>query len=102
MHAIRISETGDPQVMALEEVDEPTAAADGIVVTVGAAGVNYIDTYHRSGLYEMPLPFTPGLEGSGTITAAGGDVSQWNVGDKVAWTGAIGSYAEQVAMPAAS
>ena len=50
----------------------------------------------------MPLPFTPGLEGSGTVSAVGSDVSQWSVGDKVAWTGAIGSYAEQVAMPAAS
>ena len=102
MHAIRIGETGGPQVMSFEEVDEPTAVADNIVVTVGAAGVNYIDTYHRSGLYDMPLPFTPGLEGSGTVSAVGSDVSQWSVGDKVAWTGAIGSYAEQVAMPAAS
>lgn len=102
MHAIRMTETGDPQVMTLEEVDDPTPDADGIVVSVGAAGVNYIDTYHRSGLYDMALPLTPGLEGSGSIAAVGSNVSNWKVGDKVAWTGAIGSYAELVAMPAAS
>lgn len=97
-----MSETGGPQVMKFEDVENPTPAADGIVVQVGAAGVNYIDTYHRSGLYDMSLPLTPGLEGSGTVTAVGADVSQWRIGDNVAWTGAIGSYAEQVAMPAAS
>lgn len=102
MHAIQIRETGGPEVMALADVDAPTAAPEGIVVDVGAAGVNYIDTYHRSGLYDMPLPLTLGLEGSGTVAAVGTDVTQWNVGDKVAWTGAIGSYAEQVAMPAGS
>jgi len=102
MHAIRMSETGGPQVMTFEEVDDPSPAANGIVVAVGAAGVNYIDTYHRSGLYEMALPMTPGLEGSGTVTAVGADVTSWSVGDKVAWTGALGSYAEQVAMPAGS
>ena len=102
MHAIQMSETGGPQVMMFQEVEDPTPATDGIVVQVGAAGVNYIDTYHRSGLYDRSLPLTLGLEGSGTVTSVGADVDQWSVGDKVAWTGAIGSYAEQVAMPAAS
>lgn len=102
MRAIRMSETGGPEVMSFDEVDDPQPAPGGIVVQVGAAGVNYIDTYHRSGLYPMPLPLTPGLEGSGTVVAVGEGVEQWSAGDKVAWTGAIGSYAEQVAMPAAS
>lgn len=102
MHAIQMSETGGPQVMTLQEVEDPTPATDGIVVQVGAAGVNYIDTYHRSGLYDMALPLTLGLEGSGTVTSVGADVGRWSVGDNVAWTGAIGSYAEKVAMPAAS
>jgi len=88
--------------MQQAQVDDPAAADDGIVVQVGAAGVNYIDTYHRSGLYDMALPLTPGLEGSGTVVEVGANVAQWNVGDKVAWTGAIGSYAERVAMPASS
>lgn len=94
--------TGGPEAMSFNEVEDPVPASDGIVVQVGAAGVNFIDTYHRSGLYDMPLPFTPGLEGSGTVAAVGADVGQWSVGDKVAWTGCIGSYAEKVAMPAAS
>lgn len=102
MQAIRMSETGGPEVMSLQEVDDPSPAADGIVVGVGAAGVNYIDTYHRSGLYTMALPMTPGLEGAGEVVAVGSDVTTWSPGDKVAWTGAIGSYAEQVALPAAS
>lgn len=102
MHAIRMSETGGPQVMKFEEVDDPTPDAGEILVEVGAAGVNYIDTYHRSGLYPMTLPMTPGLEGSGTVAAVGTDVTTWAVGDKVAWTGAIGSYAEQVCLPAAA
>lgn len=102
MHAIRISETGGPEVLSYNEVDDPTPAADGIVVDVAAAGVNFIDTYHRSGLYTMPLPLTVGLEGAGTISAIGSSVDQWDVGDTVAWTGCIGSYAERVAMPAAS
>lgn len=94
--------TGGPDVMQVEDVADPTPAPDGLVVEVGAAGVNYIDTYHRSGLYTMPLPLTPGLEGSGAVVAVGADVADWKVGDKVAWTGAIGSYAELVALPAAS
>ena len=97
-----MNETGGPEVMSFEEAAEPEADADGIVVEVGAAGVNFIDTYHRSGLYDMPLPLTPGLEGAGTVVAVGSDVTQWTAGDHVAWTGAIGSYAEKVAMPAAS
>jgi len=97
-----MSETGGPEVMSLQEVDDPTPAPDGIVVAVGAAGVNYIDTYHRSGLYTMALPMTPGLEGAGEVLAVGPDVTAWSPGDKVAWTGALGSYAEQVALPAAS
>jgi NADPH2:quinone reductase len=99
---MQFATTGGPEVMQLVEVDDPSPAADGIVVKVNAAGVNFIDTYHRSGLYEMSLPLTPGLEGAGTVTSVGADVDQWAVGDTVAWTGAIGSYADQVAMPATS
>lgn len=102
MHAIQVQEAGGPDVMTFGEVDDPNPTADGIVVSVGAAGVNYIDTYHRSGLYDMPKPFVPGLEGAGVVAAVGADVDQWQVGDSVAWTGCIGSYAELVAMPAAS
>ncbi len=102
MRAIRVSATGGPEVMELVEVEDPVAADDGIVVEVGAAGVNFIDTYHRSGLYDIALPMVPGLEGAGTVIEVGAEVSHWAVGDTVAWTGSIGSYAERVAMPAAS
>ncbi len=102
MRAIRINETGGPEVLNYDEVDDPTASPDGIVVDVAAAGVNFIDTYHRSGLYTMPLPLTIGLEGAGTVAAVGAEVTEWAVGDTVAWTGCIGSYADKVAMPAAS
>ncbi|MEM7092275.1 MAG: quinone oxidoreductase [Actinomycetota bacterium] len=102
MHAIRITETGGPEVLNYVEIDDPEPGPDAILVRVGAAGVNYIDTYHRSGLYPMPATFTPGLEGAGVVEAVGSDVDTWSVGDAVAWTGVIGSYAELVAVPAAS
>jgi NADPH2:quinone reductase len=79
--------------MEYNELPEPQAAADGVVIDIAAAGVNFIDTYHRGGLYPMELPLTPGLEGAGTISAVGSDVEGFAVGDRVAWSGSIGSYA---------
>lgn len=102
MKAIRVSETGGPEVLVWTDVDDPVPAADQVVVEVAAAGLNYIDTYHRTGLYPQTLPFTPGLEGAGTVVAVGADVTDINQGETVAWCGAIGSYAERVAIPAAS
>jgi NADPH2:quinone reductase len=102
MKAIQIAQTGGPDVMVWSDIDEPTPGPDEVVVDVAAAGLNYIDTYQRTGLYPMPLPFTPGLEGAGTVSAVGGNVSDLAVGDTVAWSAAIGSYSEKVAMPAAS
>jgi NADPH2:quinone reductase len=67
-----------------------------VLIDVAAAGVNFIDIYQREGIYDMPLPYTPGLEGSGTISAVGPDVSDFAPGDRVAWAGGMGSYAEQV------
>ncbi len=84
------------------DVDDPTPGPDQVVVDVAAAGLNYIDTYHRTGLYPMELPLTPGLEGAGTVTEIGSDVSDVAVGDTVAWSANIGTYAEHVALPAAS
>ncbi len=84
------------------DVDDPTPGPDQVVVAVAAAGLNYIDTYHRTGLYPMELPLTPGLEGAGTVTEIGSDVSDVAVGDTVAWSANIGTYAEHVALPAAS
>ena len=102
MKAIQVAQTGGPEVMEWVDVDDPSPEADQVVVEVAAAGLNYIDTYHRTGLYPMPLPFTPGLEGAGTVADVGAEVADVAVGDMVAWTGSIGSYAERVVMPAAS
>lgn len=95
MHAIRITETGEPSVMRWIQTDRPAPGAGEVLVRVAAAGVNFIDTYHRTGLYPMELPFTPGLEGAGEVIATGDDAG-FVAGDRVAWSNALGSYAEAV------
>lgn len=95
-HAIRMTQTGGPDVLEFVEIDLPDPGPGQAAVEVHAAGVNFIDTYHRSGLYEVPLPFTPGSEGAGTVTAIGPDVTAVAVGDRVAWVGVPGSYATHV------
>jgi len=100
MRSIVVTEAGGPDVLALVEVDEGEPGPGQVLVDVAAAGVNYIDTYHRGGLYDMPMPFTPGLEGAGTVTATGDGVTRWQVGDRVAWPRSIGSYAERVVLGA--
>ena len=101
MKAIRVTSFGGPEALRLEEVPIPAPGPGQVLVKVEAAGLNYIDVYHRTGLYPNALPFTPGLEGAGTVTALGPDVSGLRLGDRVAWAGALGSYAEQVLAPAA-
>jgi NADPH2:quinone reductase len=100
MKAIRIHATGGPDALRLDEVPQPTPGARQALIRIAAAGVNYIDTYHRAGLYALPLPATLGQEGAGTVTAMGPGVSGFQVGDRVAWTGVQGSYAEFVVAPA--
>lgn len=95
MHAIQIHAHGGPEVLSLRDASEPEPGPGEAVVEVAAAGVNYIDTYHRSGLYPMQLPFTPGLEGAGTVRSVGEGVSADLIGATVAWAGQIGSYAER-------
>jgi NADPH2:quinone reductase len=101
MKAIRIHAAGGPEVMRLEDVAEPTPKAGEAVVKIDAAGLNYIDVYFRSGLYKADYPLTLGLEAGGTVTAVGPNVSEVKVGDKVAYTGVPGAYAELAAVPAA-
>lgn len=98
--AVLVRATGGPEVLTLDEVDAPEPGIGELVVSVGAAGVNYIDTYHRRGQYPRDLPFVPGNEGAGTVVAIGHDVTGHAVGDHVAWASAPGSYAQQVAVPA--
>ena len=100
MKAIVVNEAGGPDKLHLEEVAEPTAGPGEIIVDVGAAGLNFIDTYHRGGLYPLEFPFTPGLEGAGTVATVGDEVDGLSVGDRVGWTDVRGSYAERHVIPA--
>jgi NADPH2:quinone reductase len=95
MRAIQVTETGGPEVLRLAELPDPEPGPGQLLVELAAAGVNYLDTYFRSGAYPMPLPFIPGSEGAGTVTAVGPDTSGVAVGDRVAWATSFGSYAEQ-------
>ena len=100
MKAIRFRTTGGPEVLEHVDIDAPTPGPGQVIVDVEYAGVNFIDTYHRSGLYPMPLPSGNGLEGVGTIRALGQGVTDRQVGQRVAWADTVGSYAEQVAVKA--
>jgi NADPH2:quinone reductase len=101
MHAVQICETGGPEVLSWDEVPSPIPGPGEVVVRLAAAGLNYIDTYHRNGLYPRDLPFVPGQEGAGTIELLGSDVKGWRIGDRVAWADVGASYAERVAVPVA-
>ena len=94
MKAIRIHETGGPEVLRLEEVPDPQPGPGDAVVRLEAIGLNFIEVYHRTGLYRSALPFTPGGEGAGRVVAVGQDVSGIKPGDRVASTSLRGSYAE--------
>jgi len=101
MKAIRVHAPGAADAMKFEDVSEPQPKADEAVVKVDAAGLNYIDVYQRSGLYKLDMPLTLGLEAGGTVTAVGTGVTEVKVGDKVAYTGVPGAYAQYAAVPAA-
>jgi NADPH2:quinone reductase len=96
MHSIRVHEPGGPDVLVWEETPEPSPGPGQLLVSVVAAGLNYIDTYHRRGIYPLATPFIPGLEGSGVVEEIGDGVTRIRQGDRVAWTDQIGSYAERV------
>jgi len=100
MKAIEVKQPGGPEAMELVELPVPQPKANEAVVKLAASGVNFIDVYHREGRYKVPLPFTPGQEGAGVVTAVGADVKSVKVGDRVAWSGPPGSYAEYAALPA--
>jgi NADPH2:quinone reductase len=95
MRAIRIHKAGGPEVMQMDEVDLPTPGATQVRVRNHAIGVNYLDVYHRTGLYQAPLPLTLGCEGAGEVTELGVGVEGFKVGDRVAYVTTPGSYAEQ-------
>ncbi|HEX6411052.1 MAG TPA: quinone oxidoreductase [Sphingomicrobium sp.] len=94
VHAIRVHEAGGPEVLRWEEVDVGEPGPGQVRLRQTAVGLNYIDVYHRTGLYPQPLPFTPGTEAAGLVEAIGKEVTDLSVGDRVAYAGPIGSYAE--------
>lgn len=100
-HAIRFSRTGGPEVLAWQEVAAKPPAAGEVTVRHAAVGLNFIDTYHRNGLYPLPLPSGIGIEGAGVVEAVGADVGDFRTGDRVAYAGGpVGAYAELRNLPA--
>lgn len=100
MKAIRFHRHGGPEVLSYEDLPDPVPAAGQVIVEIDAIGLNYIDTYFREGLYPVDLPCTPGMEAAGTVAALGAGVTLFNPGDRVAYAGEMGSYAELAAVPA--
>ena len=99
MKAIQVSRTGGPEVLTLVDVPVPSPKPNEAVVKIHAAGVNFIDVYFREGRYPASLPFVNGQEAAGVVTDVGSDVTTLQRGDRVAYTGALGSYAEYAAVP---
>jgi NADPH2:quinone reductase len=100
MQAIQVQRTGGPEVLTPTEVDAPQPGPGQVRIEVAAAGVNFIDVYHRTGLYPMPLPFIPGAEGAGRVVAVGPGVETVKVGDRVASTELAGACAQFAVAPA--
>ncbi len=100
MRAIRISQTGGPDVLHLEDIPRPQPGEGEVLVKIEAAGLNFVDIYQRAGLYKMSLPFTLGQEGAGTVEAVGPQVTDVRPGDRVAYTNVLGAFAEYAVVPA--
>lgn len=101
MKAIRVDRPGGPDALRSAEVPDPKPREGEALVRIDAAGVNFIDVYHRSGAYPLEFPLIPGMEGAGTVVALGAGVTEVAVGDRVAFASGSGTYAERVAVPAA-
>ena len=101
MKSIRIHKHGGPEVLTFEDAPVPKPAPGEALVELHVSGVNFVDTYFRGGLYKPPqLPFVPGSEGAGIVSAVGEGVQDVRVGDRVAYAMSLGSYAEFAAVPA--
>jgi NADPH:quinone reductase len=101
VQAIRVAKTGGPEVLEWRQIDDPRPGPGELVVRLEAAGVNFVDVYQRTGLYDLPLPFIVGSEGAGPVVEVGEAVSDFKAGDVVAWCDVLGSYAQLVRVPAA-
>ncbi|HBJ90888.1 MAG TPA: NADPH:quinone reductase, partial [Gammaproteobacteria bacterium] len=100
MKAIRVNQHGGPEALSFEDVDKPAPDEQEVLVKVESAGINFIDTYQRSGLYQIPLPATLGLEAAGTVVETSAAVTGLQSGDRVAYTNVAGAYAEYAAVAA--
>jgi NADPH:quinone reductase len=100
MKAIQVKKVGGPEAMEVVEIPLPQPKANEAVVKLAASGVNFVDVYFREGRYKAALPFVLGQEGAGVVTEVGAETTSVKVGDRVAWTGVQGSYAEYAAVPA--
>lgn len=100
MKAIQVQKTGGPEVLTLVDLPVPKPKANEAVVKIASSGINFIDVYFREGRYPSPVPFVDGQEASGTVTEVGSDAKSVKAGDRVAYTGVIGAYAEFAAVPA--
>jgi NADPH2:quinone reductase len=101
MKAIVVNKTGGPEVLEYSDVETPKPKAGEVLVKIAAVGVNYIDVYHRTGLYKLPTPFIPGSEAAGVVEELGEGVTDVAIGDRVAYAMVPGAYAEYAAVPAA-
>ena len=100
MKAIRIHETGGPEVLRVEDVPDPTPGPGELLIDIEATGVNFIEIYQREGLYQLPRPFTPGSEAAGTVRGIGENVTGFSVGDRIVSQSVKGAYAERALVPA--
>lgn len=100
MKAIQVKQVGGPEAMEVVDVPVPQPKASEAVVKLAASGVNFIDIYYREGRYKAALPFVPGQEGAGVVTEVGSEVKSVEAGERVAWCGQLGAYAEYAAVPA--
>lgn len=98
MRAIQVQKTGGPEVLTVVDLPTPEPAAGEALVRIDASGVNFIDVYFREGRYPAPLPFIVGQEAAGTVSAVGANVTTVKIGDRVAYTGLLGSYADYAAV----
>ena len=100
MKAMRFHQHGGPEVLVYEDAPAPNVGSGEVAIKIEAIGLNYIDTYHRDGIYPVELPCIPGMEAAGTVARIGEGVDGVQVGDRVAYAGALGAYAEEVAVAA--
>ena len=100
VRAVVVNRAGGPDQLKIEDVPDAGVGSGELLVEVEWAGLNFIDTYQRGGLYPMEFPFTPGLEGAGTVLDVGEAVDDFTVGDRIAWADVLGTYAERLVVPA--